>query len=430
MKTRNFLIFLALGIVAFIVDLFTPRGMGIWSVYVVLIVIYVKYAYNSLLVPLTVFYIIFSIAGYFFSPVGYIVHIALINRIASIIIIMVVAYLAHRESLIRKVNAEILDRISDSFIAVDKVWNISYANRVAENISFSTESLLGKNIWTIYPSLKGTLYEEYYKKAMATLQPVKFRAPGPYDKIDYEVSVYPSQEGLTIYGRDITELVKKETELQKTVTQKEMLVKEVHHRVKNNFQLISSLIRLSVLSIDDDRIVKTIADIENRIRALSLIHEQLYRGKSESLVDMNLYLHYLISQLEHLISPSAKISHNISIDNIDLDVDSAISIGLIVNELYSNSAKHGFRNMQQGEINIDMRFKDNNKKTIRLLYADNGIGIPEAESILDKDTMGLTIVRTLIEQSQGTINVSNHQGVKYDIVLNIHGDIVSQNNPL
>jgi two-component sensor histidine kinase len=417
MKNKAFYIFLLLGIATFGLDLLTPRGAGAWAVYILLIVAYVRVAYSKFIFPLTGIYAAFLIIGYILSPEGVLPNIAIINRIASLIIIGFIAYLAHRESLIRKVNAEILDRISDSFIALDKNWNITYINRVAAGNTVISGDITGKSVWTSFPQMKGTVYESNYRKAMDTLQPVKFRAPGAYTNLDFEVSVYPSKEGLTLYGRDISELMKKESELQKSLSQQEMLVKEIHHRVKNNFQLVSSLIRLSVLNINDELIIKTVADIEARIRTLSLIHEQLYRGAAGNFVDMNIYLKYLISQLEHLISKEKKIIHNISIDKIELDIDIAIAIGLVVNELYSNSIKHGFTNRTEGEISLKMHFTNEDKKHLMIEYKDNGSGIPKSEDIFESDSMGITIIRTLIEQYHGTIKLHNGYGLNYNIFI-------------
>jgi PAS domain S-box-containing protein len=418
MKDKIFYIFLFLGIAAFAIDMVTPKGTGVWAIYILLLVLYVRFTYYKSLFPLTGVYIFFLIVGFIFSPEGVIPQIAMVNRFVAIIIITLIVYLAYRESLTRKVNSEILDRISDSFIVIDKSWNVTYANKIADETSGINDTLIGRNIWKTVPELKGTVYEEKYKKAMETLQPVKFRAPDPHSNINVEISVYPSKEGLTVYGRDITAIVKKETDLEKSVSQKEVLVKEIHHRVKNNFQLISSLIRLSVLHIENDEIIKTIADIESRIRALSLIHEQLYKGSSESIVNMKIYLENLVTQLESTIPHETKINQVLIIDNIQLDIDTAISIGLIVNELYSNSIKHGFRHRSEGEITVEMHYPDDGNQ-LRLMYQDNGNGLPPGKNILETDSMGFTIVRTLIEQSHGNINLTNKNGLRFDITIQI-----------
>jgi two-component sensor histidine kinase len=416
MKNKNFFIFIFLGLAVFAVDLLTPRGAGVWAAYILLVVLYIRFTYSRNIFLLTGIFSVFIATGYFFSPEGVLPQIAVVNRIASLLIIFVIAYLAHRESLIRKVNAEILDRINEAFIAVDKNWNITYINRVAESLSKADENLLGKSIWKSFPGVKGSIHEENYRKAMDTQQSLKYRAPGPYSLKDYEISIYPSEKGITIYSRDISELVKKENELQNNVAQKEMLIKEIHHRVKNNFQLVSSLIRLSTLHIDNDQIIKTIADIEARIRALSLIHEQLYRGTSGDSVDMKVYLNYLITHLENLTQEKT-ITHEISIEEIQLDIDSAIAVGLIVNEFYSNSIKHGFPGRKEGKIIINMQYTDENKNNINITYSDNGVGIPVGKNILESESMGFTIVKTLVEQFQGSLTVQNKTGLTYNIAL-------------
>jgi PAS domain S-box-containing protein len=419
MKNKAFYIFIFLGVIAFGVDLLTPRGTGVWAVYLLLLVFYIRVAFGSRIFQIAGIYSVLVILGYLISPEGVLPpHIAIINRTISLIIIGVLAFLAYIERMIRNVNAEILDRISDAFMAVDRNWNITYINRVASELSaIKEEDIIGKNIWVVLPELKGTIQEDYYRQAMETQQPVKFRTTGIFSKIDYEVSVYPSKQGITVYAHDITELSLKEKELQKNVSQKEMLLKEIHHRVKNNFQLVSSLIRLSTINLENEHITKIINEIETRIRTLSLIHEQLYRGTSGEYVDMKIYISSLVSQLHLLNTQAEGITYNLNIEDINLDIDSAISIGLIVNELYSNSIKHGFKNLYQGEIKIDITYGNADKKIINIIFQDNGSGIPEGKDIFKTESMGFTIVRTLIEQSHGTINFENKNGVKYFISI-------------
>jgi two-component sensor histidine kinase/PAS domain-containing protein len=416
MKSRNFYIFLFLGLLAFGLDLLTPRGAGVWAAYILLLVFYVRFAFSNLVFPLSGIYAFFIVVGYFLSPEGVLPQIAIVNRIVSLLIISVVAYLAHRESLTRKVNVEILDRISDAFIAVDRKWQITYLNRVAQSSTQLKQDVVGKNLWEFFPQLKGTSHETNYRKAMDTQQPVKYRSADFYSSREYEVSIYPSENGITVYSNDISELVKKENELQKTLSQKEMLIKEIHHRVKNNFQLISSLIRLSTIHIENEEIIRTISSIEARIKALSLIHEQLYRGTSGDSVNMKLYIGYLVKHLETL-NHQKSISVDIAVDEIKLDIDSAIAVGLIVNEFYSNSVKHGFANSTEGKIIINMIYTNAEKNQINLLYKDNGSGIPEGKNIHESESMGFTIVKTLIEQYHGDYTITNKTGLSYNITL-------------
>jgi two-component sensor histidine kinase len=294
---------------------------------------------------------------------------------------------------------------------------VTYLNKIAAAFGNITGGITGKNIWNIFP-LKGTQQEKAMKESIRTLQPLQIRQKDPETDIDYEINIYPSKEGLSIYSKNVSDLVKKELQLRKTISQKEMLIKEVHHRVKNNFQLISSIIRLSTFHITNDEIRRMVNDIESRIKVLSLIHEQLYKGAEGSQVNMKIYISNLISQLSGITNHnSTSLTYDISIGNIELSIDPAISVGLIINELFSNSIKHGFKNKSEGKITIEMNYIKNN--LLNLIYQDNGSGIEKEKSIHESDSMGFTIIKTIVEQSEGEINFSSDdQGLRYDITLN------------
>ncbi|MGB9980064.1 PAS domain S-box protein [Methanobacterium sp.] len=209
---------------------------------------------------------------------------------------------------------------------------------------------------------------------------------------------------------DITERKKSRLKLQQSLYEKEMLLREVHHRVKNNMQIISSLLSLQSKYINDTVDLKLFRESQGRIRSMALVHEKLYQ--SESLVKINFkdYINSLISNLMYTYNTHIDLRQNI--DDIYFDIETAIPCGLIINELVTNSVKHAFPNQFNGLICIELVRADNK---LKLVISDNGIGLPEDFSLDNNDSLGLQLVQMLVNQLNGEIRVNSDNGAVFTI---------------
>jgi len=205
---------------------------------------------------------------------------------------------------------------------------------------------------------------------------------------------------------------RKEQELQAALAEKEVLLKEIHHRVKNNLQIISSLLSLQSGRVNDPAMQSLYEDSQNRVRSMALIHERLYRSDDLGRIDFGAYLDDLTRYLLNSY-PANRIAIVVESEDIALDIDTAIPCGLIVNELVSNALKHAFPNERSGEIVI--RMLRSGFKLLRLEVCDSGVGVPAQIDLQHSTTLGLRLVNSLVRQLNGTIEVSSTNGMGFKI---------------
>ncbi len=206
------------------------------------------------------------------------------------------------------------------------------------------------------------------------------------------------------------ELALKEQE--KSLKEKEILLKEIHHRVKNNLQIINSLLYLQSTQNEDELIERILLNSQNRINAMALIHEHLYQKDDLSTIDMEEYLDELVSQLlvtHHDTGNTQTVRQFVSAPGIYIPLDTAMPIGLIANELVTNSLIHGLKNNPEGAINVELSHHDNQ---YTLIVEDNGCGIPPEIDPESTDSMGLSLVRLLSKQLHGSFSFETEAGTK------------------
>jgi len=213
----------------------------------------------------------------------------------------------------------------------------------------------------------------------------------------------------------IIERIQVEEQIKSSLKEKEILLSEIHHRVKNNMQVISSLLKLQSAKIEDKKYVDLFKDSENRIRSMSLIHEKLYQSKDFANVDFNGYVKSIAKDLirSYAVTPD-KIKLNTKIEDVSLGFDNAIPCGLIINELISNSLKYAFPKDRKGEIKIT--FRSINSHEIEFTVSDDGIGIPAEIDIRETESLGLQLVHILAEdQIDGSIELDREAGTAFRI---------------
>lgn len=215
---------------------------------------------------------------------------------------------------------------------------------------------------------------------------------------------------------DITERKEAEERLKASLLEKEVLLREIHHRVKNNLQIISSLLNLQSRHVEDEPALDMFQESRNRVRSMALVHEKLYRSDDLGKVD---FCEYIRSLGRHLFMAygmnSATVDLEVDVRNVFLDINTSIPCGLIVNELVSNSLKHAFGKKARGKIRVVLQPENNDK--FKLIITDNGKGLPEGLDICKTDTLGLQLVSMLVDQLQGTMNIERNNGTSFEVVF-------------
>ncbi len=208
---------------------------------------------------------------------------------------------------------------------------------------------------------------------------------------------------------DITEQKKNKSLLESSLSEKEILLKEIHHRVKNNLQIISSLIVLQEQYVKDERVLHIFKDFQSRIKVMALIHQALYNSENLNKICLSSFIKNLVNNLFKVYSANSKqIKLQLNIENIDLSLDKANACGLIINELVSNSLKHAFSKNNDGKIVVTLK-KTINNRTLLDVY-DNGIGFPKDVDYKNSNTLGLKLISTITKQMDGKISIEKNNG--------------------
>jgi PAS domain S-box-containing protein len=226
--------------------------------------------------------------------------------------------------------------------------------------------------------------------------------------------------GIGCVALDITQRKESEVQLRAAYDREIVLMKEIHHRVKNNLQIISGLLYLQSRQVEDPKTQAIIQSSRDRILSMALLHEKLYRSRDLEHIDFISYIQSLTLSLESsYASRSTDISLNINAEPVKVDIDTAIYCGLIVNELVSNALKYAFPEGRSGEITIEF-YQDETDGYI-LIVRDNGIGMHEAIDLKYAKNLGLQLVYSLVtKQLKGQISLENQEGMAFKISFTIN----------
>ncbi|TSE08257.1 tetratricopeptide repeat-containing sensor histidine kinase [Aquimarina algiphila] len=212
-------------------------------------------------------------------------------------------------------------------------------------------------------------------------------------------------------------LAKKNKQISETLKDREILLKEVHHRVKNNLQIVSSLLRLQHKFGDHKSSFEILQEIQDKIQAMAIIHERLYKSSDLSLINLQTYLDNLLTYFNTSYDlPEQNITITTAIDNINLDMDYLVPCGLIVNEIIANSIKYAFQEDTSGRINIEA---SKNHDTCMLKIQDTGVGFPKDFKIEDSKSLGMQLIQGLTKQINGTVEIFSNPGACYTITFDI-----------
>lgn len=322
-------------------------------------------------------------------------------------------------------STTLIDTIPIPIFYKDKKGKYRGCNAAFESmVGFRKEEIIGKSVYDLYPE---ELAEKYHQKDEELIKNPEIQkyeynflfSNGEEHNVIFHKATYQNSYGEIsgIIGAvtDVTELLKAEKELKKSLKEKEVLLREIHHRVKNNMQIISSLFNLESSYTTCAEEKKIFEDSQNRVKSMAMIHEKLYQSQDLAKIDFADYIKSLASVLfaSYGVGPNIKLI--IDVGNILFDVETAIPCGLIVNELLTNSIKHAFPQAKNGKINIELHLNDDGDFV--LIVKDNGIGLPKDINFKNTDTLGLQLVNTLVGQLEGNIELIRKAGTEFIITF-------------
>lgn len=322
-------------------------------------------------------------------------------------------------------KAAILDSMTDLVAYQDNDMRIVWANRsAAESVDLRQEDLVGRYCYELWHHRKEPCVECPIAVARKTGEKHESEITSPDGRV-WRIRGNPifteegSVEGVVEVTQNITEQKKTEELIQASLREKEILLKEIHHRVNNNFQIITSLLNMQESRIKDDELLKIFRISRDRIRAMSLIHERLYQSADLTRIDFAEYIRIIAKGLyqTYLCDPG-RIDLQIEAREIKLGIDQAIPCGLIINELVSNAIKHAFPQELNRRGRISIHLKEKTDNLVELQVDDNGIGIPDDKDIINGNSLGLKLVPLLVEnQLGGELKLDRKKGTRFTITF-------------
>jgi PAS domain S-box-containing protein len=301
-----------------------------------------------------------------------------------------------------------------------------YVNPYSEIITgYSTDEMLKMNFWDLVHADYSDIAKErgldrQQGKSVPDNYEMKIITKSGEEKwINYSARIINFNGKRAVIGTstDITEKKIADEALKKSLREKEILLKEIHHRVKNNLQIVTSLLKLQSSYVKDESVKRLFQESQNRVHSMSLIHQKLYQTKDLSHIEFKDYIETVVTHLQHsfgLLEDRVNIS--IDVQNIVMSIDNAIPAGLVINELVSNSLKHAFPEGRKGSIYINLAYDEFNRE-YWLVVRDNGIGIPSDFDIKSTSSFGLKLVSTLVNQMSGMLEIVLKGGTEYRIMF-------------
>ncbi len=317
----------------------------------------------------------------------------------------------------------IFENAAEAILLFDCEGNVVEVNNKFEEVfGFSKDEIIGKNFMTIV-----SLIEKEYEAAKSffngllsgtELKQVQLVVKNKYGKeviFRARPSIIKNKcgiNGVLLIMEDITGLKMVETSLKNSLEEKEVLLREIHHRVKNNLQIISSLLSLQRIQVEDEETASILWECQGRVRTMAMIHENLYQSKNMGNIHFGNYVNKLLDDVFNSYRVDKRsITLDTDIASGEMGIETAMPCGLIINELASNSIKHAF---PQGTGNIKVELESDNGFYV-LKVADNGIGLPENTDPKKSKKLGLLVVRTLVNQLNGEMEIDCTRGTQYTI---------------
>lgn len=318
------------------------------------------------------------------------------------------------------------DRIPVAMIVVDGQGSITRLNRLAEvTFGYAPRELLGRPIEALvphryrdaHPHHRQGFLSETQARPMGGGRDLKgLRKDGTEFPVEIGINPVHTDAGPMVLSVivDLTERKQNEKRVQDALQQKDLLLREVHHRVKNNLQVIHSLLDLQALQCKDVSLIGMLRESQNRIRSMALIHQTLYQSQDLAKVDFGHFLDRLLSRMTEIYaSASRTITVDVNAHGVRLPINEAIPCGLIVNELVSNALKHAFEDRSAGTISVNLR--EHADRWIELTVSDDGTGIPEDLDLLRTGSLGVQLVSLLTRQLHGQLDIQRSRPTRFSL---------------
>lgn len=324
-------------------------------------------------------------------------------------------------------SREALDNLPFGVYIVNKQGIVEFFNKEMVNISGvkQAQEIEGQNVLKV-PTYKKYGLDKYIKQGLKG-EPFKIEGIKYVSYVGEKESIrsywgipIKNEQGkvvkLLCITEDITKQKRNEEQIKKDLKEKEVLVSEINHRVKNNMQIVYSLLNMQSLNIKDKKALELIEESKNQIKSMLLIHENLYQAGDLAEINFKDYINSLINNLFKVFwVDESRITKSIVVDNVTLSIKKAIPSALIINELVSNSLKYAFPDKRKGVIQIKLTGKD--EKNIELIVKDNGVGLARLPDFKNLKTLGLELVNTLTKQLKGKLIINNKNGVETKIIF-------------
>ena len=338
-----------------------------------------------------------------------------------------------RLSHFRDLLASIVDTSHDAILSKDLEGYILTWNQGAQRLyGYTEEDIIGKHVSILVPPGHPEEIPEIMKKLRSgekinyyeTIRQTKY---GQLINVSLSISPIVNSSGKIIgasaIARDITAQKREQEEkarlmkdLEESLSQKNLLLQEVYHRVKNNLQVVSSLLDLGsrYVAADPKRAAGVFKESIQRIRAMALVHEKLYKAGDLERLNLSEYLKSLLDQLIRTYVTNKKMNFDLEGDCAEVDLNSGVALGLIFNELVTNSLKYAYPDSEKGKILIHCKLEED---SLILHYSDYGVGLPDGVDISTSETFGFRIVKLLTAQLNGTIQLHENQGTSFEIKI-------------
>lgn len=312
----------------------------------------------------------------------------------------------------------LMDSITASAFILDRQWRHVAVNDAGCSYTGRTrEELIGSRLHELFPGIEAT---EIFRVFSESMEEREYRhVESPFDFPDgrrgwYEIHVYPVPEGILCISHDVSRRKEDEERIRRLLREKDAFLAEIHHRVKNNINLIASLLSLQARKTAVPEAATALHEARGRLESMLRLYERLYHSEDYSRVQLGAYIEELSKSFEQTYGHGS-VRIVTQVDEVSARIDSAIPVGIIANELITNAAKHAFPDGREGIIMVSLRRRGAGE--IELSVADDGIGLPESLTVDEPTSFGLRLVHVLAAQIGGSVSTTRDHGTRFSVAF-------------